>query len=174
MTPAHPAVNFFRILGKRLLQIEAILLVSTFLFILLIAVLQIVLRNFFDMGIIWADTFLRIAVLWLGMMGALFASRNNKHINMNLGLKYLSGKRLRYVKAIVHLFTALICFVVAWYGVNLVLMEYEDAGIAFASIPIWVSVSIIPIGFTIMALRYFSLFVLLIVDQPVDDQPAID
>lgn len=174
MPLSHSVLFFFKSLHAKLLQIEAILLVSTFLFILSIAVLQIVLRNFFDMGIIWADTFLRITVLWLGMMGALFASRNNNHINMNLGLKYLSGKSLRYVKAAVHLFTALICFIVAWYGVNLVLMEYEDAGIAFASIPIWVSVSIIPAGFLIMGLRYFSLFMLLIAEHQVDDQPAID
>lgn len=170
----HPAINFLKGLHEKLLQIETIFLVLTFLIILSIAVVQIILRNFFDTGIMWADTFLRITVLWIGMLGALFASRNNNHINMNLGLKYLSGNSLRYVKAIVHLFTALICFVVAWYGVNLVLMEYEDAGIAFASIPIWVTVSIIPVGFTIMGLRYLGLVILLITDQKVVDQPSIE
>jgi len=160
----YSAINFFKILHKKLLQIETVLLVSTFLIVLAIAVIQIVLRNFFDLGILWADTFLRITVLWLGMMGALFASRNNNHINMNLGLKYLSANSLRYVKTIVHFFTASICFIVAWYGVNLVTMEYEDAGIAFASIPIWFTVIIIPVGFTIMGLRYFSLAILLIAD----------
>ena len=170
----HPAINFFKALRKKLLQIESIILVSTFLIVLFIAVLQIILRNFFDQGILWADTFLRITVLWIGMMGALFASRNNHHINMNLGLKYLSGNLLRYVKATVHLFTALICFVVAWYGVNLFFMEFEGAGIAFGAIPIWFTVSIIPIGFTIMGLRYFSLVILLLTGQEVDDQPSID
>lgn len=166
----HPALLLFKTLHNKLLHLETIILVSTFLIILTIAVLQIVLRNFFDMGILWADTFLRIAVLWLGMMGALFASRDNNHINMNLGLKYLSGNSLRIVKVIIHLFTALICFVVAWYGVNLLLMEYEDAGNAFAAVPIWITVSIIPIGFTIMGLRYFSLAILLIADQSVNEE----
>ncbi len=167
-------INLLQNIRYRLLQIETILLVSTFLIVLSIAVLQIFLRNFFDSGILWADTFLRIAVLWIGIMGALFASRNNNHINMNLGLKYLSGNSLRFIKAFVHLFTALICFIVAWYGISLVLMEYEEASIAFASIPVWVSVIIIPLGFTIMGLRYFTLFILLISGHEVNDQPALD
>ncbi|MCW8930221.1 MAG: TRAP transporter small permease [Gammaproteobacteria bacterium] len=161
----QPTIKFIKLLHKKSLQIESFILVSMFLIILSIAVLQILLRNFFDSGILWADTFLRITVLWLGMMGALFASRDNHHINMNLGLKYLSGKTLRYVQAIIHLFTTTICIIVSWFGVNLVLMEYEEAGIAFASIPIWVTVSIIPIGFAIMGLRYLSLFILVIIDQ---------
>ncbi len=167
-------IIFLKKLRDSLLRFEAVLLVSTFLLILTIAVLQIFLRNFFDSGILWADTFLRIAVLWIGLMGAIFASRTNNHINMNLGLKYLTGNSLRFVKAIVHLFTCIICFIVAWYGISLVIMEYEYSGIAFASIPVWVSVSIIPLGFAIMGLRYFTLVILLIADQDVNDQPSLD
>ena len=124
------------------------------------------LRNFFDTGILWGDSFLRIAVLWLGMLGALIASRQNNHISINLGLRFLAKKSLRTVTMTVHIFTALICSLVAWYGYNFVLMEYEDAGIAFtlsfANVPNWLTVSIIPIAFTIMALRYFTLAVLLL------------
>lgn len=167
-------INLIKKLGKILLQLESIMLVSTFLIVLSIAVTQIFLRNFFDVGILWADTFLRIMVLWLGMMGALIASRNNNHINMNLGLKYLSAQGLRFVKAFVHLFTTIICFVVAWYGINLVQMEYEEAGIAFAYVPVWLTVSIIPIGFAIMGLRYFTLAILLMAGHNVNDQPSIE
>ncbi len=167
----HNSIVLIKNIHKRLLQLEAILLVSTFLLILSIAVLQIILRNFFDMGIVWADTFLRISVLWLGIMGALFASRNNNHININLGQKYLSAAILPYVKAVIHLFTAGICFLVAWYGINLVTMEYEEAGIAFSSIPVWFTVSIIPAGFTIMGLRYLSFSVLLLSGQDAQDHP---
>lgn len=166
------ATQFFNSLRLKLSQIESLLLVSTFIIVLFIAVAQIILRNFFDMGILWADTFLRITVLWIGMMGALIASRNNNHINMNLGLKYLSGNPLRYTKAIVHLFTAIICFIVAWYGVNLVTMEYEESGIAFAMIPIWITVSIIPISFSIMGLRYFSLMILLLAGHEFNDHKS--
>lgn len=166
-------IKLLHFLKLRLLQFETFLLVFTFLVILLIAVTQILLRNVFDMGIIWADTFLRISVLWLGMMGALVASRNNNHISMNLGQKYLSKKNLRFVKMIIYFFTASVCFVVTWYGINLVLMEYEEAGLAFSHVPIWLTVSIIPIAFMIIGLRYLTLSILLLSGHAVDDRPLI-
>ena len=158
---------------KKLLQLETFLLVAAFLIVLIIAVTQILLRNLFDTGIVWADTFLRISVLWLGMMGALVASRNNNHIAMNLGQKYLSDKNLIIVKVIIYFFTSLVCFIISLYGLNLVQMEYEEAGIAFANIPVWSTVSIIPIAFLIIALRYLSLSVLLLSGQPVNDNPVM-
>lgn len=167
-------INFLHFIRIRLLQFETILLVASFLFILIVAVTQIFLRNVFDTGIIWADTFLRISVLWLGMMGALVASRNNNHISMNLGQKYLSEKNLLRIKIIIYFFTACICLIVAWFGVNLVLMEYEEAGLAFSNIPIWLTVSIIPIGFCIIGLRYLTFFILLISGQSVNDRPVIE
>lgn len=157
---------------KKLLQLESFLLVSTFITTLLIAVIQIVLRNTLDTGIVWADTFLRISVLWLGMMGALVASRNNSHISMNLGQKYLSKKKLVIIKIIIYLFTAAVCFIVSWYGINLLQMEYEEGGLAFANVPIWCTVSIIPIAFMIIALRYLTLSLLLLSGQPVNDSPT--
>lgn len=167
-------INLLHLLRIRLLQCETFLLVSTFLIVLVIAVTQILLRNIFDMGIIWADTFLRISVLWLGMMGALMASRNNNHISMNLGQKFLSKKNLRIVKIIIYFFTASICFIITWFGINLVLMEYEEAGLAFSGIPIWLTVSIIPISFIIMGLRYLTLSILLFWGHSVNDQPEVE
>lgn len=167
-------INILHLLRIRLLQFESFLLVFTFLVVLVVAVTQIFLRNVFDMGIIWADTFLRISVLWLGMMGALVASRNNNHISMNLGQKYLSVKSLNFIKIIIYFFTAGVCFIVSWFGINLVLMEYEEAGLAFSIIPIWLTVSIIPIAFSIMGLRYLTFSMLLLSGQPVNDRPVVE
>ncbi|MCK5697384.1 MAG: TRAP transporter small permease subunit [Gammaproteobacteria bacterium] len=156
-----------------LLKIESLLLVALFLTMLIISVIQIILRNIFDMGIVWGDTFLRISVLWLGLMGALVASRNNNHISMNLGQKYLSDKNQNNVKIIIYFFTSGICFIISWFGGNLVLMEYEEAGLAFANIPIWITVLIIPIAFIIMGLRYLAFSLLLLLGQAIDDQSVI-
>jgi len=162
---------YLQTVQQKLWQIETFILVATFIVTLMVAITQISLRNFFDMGIVWADTFLRISVLWLGMMGALVASRKNSHISMNLGQKYLNKKNLRWVKTILHFFTAFICFIITWYGVNLVLMEYDEASIAFANVPVWLTMTIIPIAFLIMALRYLGLTILIAINYPVIDQP---
>ena len=42
---------------------------------ILLAASQIVLRNLFDSGLIWADPTLRIMVLWLSLLGAIAATR---------------------------------------------------------------------------------------------------
>ena len=158
---------------KYLHRLEDIMLVSLLMIILSIAVLQIILRNFFDSGIIWGDSFLSVSVLWLGMAGAVFASRNNSHISIDLGVRILSTKSKQIANAVVFLFTAFICAIVAWYGVNLVLIEYADRTMAFAQIPTWLTISIIPLGFAIMALRYFIAFVLIINKQkPESGLPA--
>lgn len=141
-------------LHRYLLKLEDVVLVATLLVTLFIAVLQITLRNFFDSGIIWGDSFLSISVLWIGMAGAIFASRDNRHISIDLGIKFLSEKNKLIAQSVVHLFTAFICFIVAWYGINLVILEYEEQTLAFANIPVWLTVAIIPLGFAIMAMRY--------------------
>ncbi len=38
---------------------------------------QILLRNLFDTGFAWADPVLRLLVLWVGLLGALAASRTD-------------------------------------------------------------------------------------------------
>ena len=40
------------------------------------------LRNFFSIGFAWGDGLTRLAVLWLGLLGALAASRDGRHITM--------------------------------------------------------------------------------------------
>ncbi len=141
-------------LHRYLLKLEDVVLVAALLVTLFIAVLQITLRNFFDSGIFWGDSFLSISVLWLGMAGAMFASRDDRHISIDLGIKFLSEKNKLIAQAVVYLFTAFICFIVAWYGVNLVLLEYQEQTLAFANIPVWLTVSIIPLGFATIAIRY--------------------
>ena len=148
-----------------LLKLEDFILIGMLLAAILIAVLQIFLRNVFDSGIVWGDVFLRIIVLWIGMFGAMYASRNDEHINIQLGIKYLSDKVKPYVQAIVYLFTAVICGIVAWYSYQFVLLEYEDASIAFANIPVWLTAVIIPFAFANIAIRYVISTVLLFTNK---------
>ena len=154
---------FLTRLRATLLKIEDWTLIGLLLIAIILAVLQIFLRNFFDSGIIWADAFLKIAVLWIGMFGAMYASRNDEHINIELGVKYLSEKLKPFVQAIVFLFTASICAIVAWYSVDFVILEYQDNTMAFAKVPVWITEAIIPFAFIIIALRYLISTVLLFI-----------
>lgn len=145
--------NLLRIYNA-LLATETFFLMFFLLTTILLASLQIILRNFFDYGIFWADSALRILVLWIGMLGAMFASRNKKHIRIDILSHYLPANLQKNVWRVTELITAIVCAIVAFYSIKFIQYEYEDGLIAFANVPVWLCETIIPVAFIIMALRY--------------------
>lgn len=138
-------------------RVEDGILVGMLLMMIGLAVLQIVLRNAFAAGIVWSEVLTRILVLWVGLVGAMVASRQDNHINIDILDRYLPESAKIGVGFIVQLFTAIICSVAAYFSLVFVQMEFVDGGIAFGAVPAWVCEAIIPIAFTVIALRYFIL-----------------
>ena len=138
-------------------RLEDSILVGLLLLMIVLSVLQIFLRNFFGGGIVWSEVLVRVLVLWVGLIGAMVASRQGNHINIDIMNRYLSGRTKVIVKFVVELFTALICIVVAYYSLEFVQSEFSYGGESFASIPTWLCESIIPLAFTVISLRYFLL-----------------
>ncbi|HMU88932.1 MAG TPA: TRAP transporter small permease, partial [Agitococcus sp.] len=135
-------------------RLEDSILVGLLLTMIGLAVSQIVLRNLFDTGITWADSLLRVLVLWIALIGALVATRQQQHINIDLISRFLPVSAKRFVSAIVALFSAAVCAMLAYYCFDFVKMEYEAPSMAFANVPTWWCESIMPIGFALMAIRF--------------------
>ena len=76
--------------AKRLHRAEDALLVLLLSAMIALASTQILLRNLFDSGFVWIDPLLRVLVLWLGLIGATVATRNNRHIRIDLLSKLFS------------------------------------------------------------------------------------
>lgn len=138
-------------------RIEDSILVGLLLLMIVMSVLQIVLRNFFSGGIVWSEVLVRVLVLWVGLVGAMVASRQGNHINIDIMDRYLSGRAKNVIKFVIELFTALICIVVAYYSLQFVRMEFTYGGESFANVPIWLCEAIIPFAFMVISLRYFLL-----------------
>ena len=134
---------------------EDALLVGLLLGMILLAVGQIVLRNLFGAGFIWGDPLVRILVLWIGLAGAMVASRSDNHISIDIVSRYLSPGMKRWTGVFTHAFTCLVCGTMAWHSQVFVLMEMADGLPAFAWVPAWVCESIIPLSFSVICLRYF-------------------
>lgn len=152
--------SYFKQVQAFLYRIENGILVVLLLSMLAMAVLQIVLRNLFESGIIWGDILVRILLLWVGLAGAMVASRRGNHINIDILSRYLPERAGSIVKSAVEFFTAAVCSVAAFYTLKFVKIEFEDGGMAFAQVPIWVCEAIIPIAFIVIALRYFMLSII--------------
>ena len=140
-----------------LYRIEDGILVAILGLMIGLAALQIVLRNFFGAGFIWGDMLVRVLVLWIGLVGAMVAARQNKHISIDLVARYLPGRFNLPVKALVELFVTVVCTLAAFYSYVFVRTEFYEGGAAFGHVPVWVCQAIIPVAFTVMALRYLMM-----------------
>src|SRR5512139_1753306 len=129
-----------------------IMLVTVMIFV---AGSQIILRNLFDTGFSWSDPLLRIMVLWVGLVGAMAATRERRHITVDLLSRYLPARSKLVSGIITDLASAIVCALLAWHSAHFVFEEYQGGAEAFASIPAWVCESIMPFGFAVMALRFF-------------------
>lgn len=130
-----------------------VLLLST---MITLAFTQIILRNFFDSGLSWISPALRLLVLWVGMVGAMIATREEHHICIDVLTRSVRlPERLKQtLQIIVELFTSLVTGIITYHAARMVIMDREEAGIAFADMPLWFCELIIPLAFGVIALRY--------------------
>ena len=119
------------------------------------AVNQIFLRNFFASGITWADPLLRILVLWVGLVGAMVATRQKNHIAIDALTRFLSAGQKLMASIFVDSFTAVISGIIAYHAYRFVMDEQQAGTFAFAKVPAWICELILPIAFALIAWRYF-------------------
>ena len=159
-TSTPPLNSWLKSLLHKLHFIEDSILAVLLLTMILLATSQIFLRNLFDSGIIWADPLLRVMVLWLGLLGALAATRENNHITIDLLTRFLSELMRDVAKSFTNLFSAVITSILAYQSMRFVFMEYEAQSEAFSGIPTWTMELILPVAFGLIALRFFIHFVI--------------
>jgi TRAP-type C4-dicarboxylate transport system permease small subunit len=135
-------------------RLEDTLLALLLLIMILIAGSQILLRNLFDSGFVWADPMLRVLVLWLGLLGAMVATRDDNHIRIDILSRYLSPRFKSAAQLVTSLFTSVVSAIIAYHAGRFVYMEWQDGSVLFAGVPAWACEIIIPIGFGMIALRY--------------------
>jgi TRAP-type C4-dicarboxylate transport system permease small subunit len=134
--------------------IESSLLVGMLAVMIAMAAYQVIARNFYDSGIIWGDSLVRVLVLWITLLGAMVASRNDEHIRMDLVSHFMTDIGQRLLRRAGSLFTCVICGIFTWYSLELVMLDFEDEIVAFAKVPAWACEAIMPLGGGVIALRY--------------------
>ena len=136
-------------------RLEDSVLVLLLLAMIILAGYDILARSLFGGGISWIPPLLRVMVLWIGLLGALLATRSREHISIDL-ISKLGGPLLnRVASTITRAFAAVVCGLVGWYSAQYVELAFEFQDIAFADIPAWPLQLIIPFSFGLMALRFF-------------------
>ena len=156
------ARGIIRVLGRldqagRML--ENFVLVAMLTSMILLAVGQIVLRELFDTGIIWIDELVKLMVLWLAMVGSIAASRDDRHIRIDVLSHILPKWAIKLTRVIVDLFAAAVCAVIAWQAWRYLQLEIEFEDVVLVDVPAWIVHSIIPAAFLLISYRFVILAV---------------
>lgn len=148
--------SFLTKAARTLARIEAGVLFLLFIGLVGLAFGQVILRNFFDTSIVWADVAVRVLVLWVTVFGAMVATRQHEHIRIDLVPKLLEGRARDSLRACYLIIASAVAFVVAYYSFEIVKLEWEYPATSFANVPTWLTRAILPFGFAVIGLRFLG------------------
>jgi TRAP-type C4-dicarboxylate transport system permease small subunit len=150
-------LNALKKLESVLVRVESALLVAFLTIMVALSFSQVVLRQAFSTGLLWADTFLRHLVLWVGFLGAALASADNKHFAWDTGVMFLTGKTKKAVVALSHLCACAITVILAQASWHFLLEEKASNTPLFTVgtlvVPAWWFSVILPVGFGLVGLH---------------------
>jgi TRAP-type C4-dicarboxylate transport system permease small subunit len=149
-------VDFFLFLGRLEEGVIALLLGS----LVILGSTQIVLRNFFHSGLLWADPLMRHTVLWLGCLGAAAATSEVRQIHIDVFTRLLPERARPARRMVVYTATAAAAFALGVAALRLVVDERAFGDVAFGGVPTWVLQTVLP--FSLFVISYRSLFNMLI------------
>jgi TRAP-type C4-dicarboxylate transport system permease small subunit len=133
---------------------ENVTLVALLLGMMLLAVGQIVAREVFNTGFVWADEAIKLIVLWLAMVGSIAAARENRHIRIDLLSHLLPYRAVAVTRVIVDLFAAAVSGTIAWHSWRYLQLEIEFEDTVLVDTPAWIMHIIVPVAFALISYRF--------------------
>ena len=149
--------NIINPIERGLALIETILLVTVLTFMIFLAFFQVILRDVFHSGILWADPLLRHLVLWLGFLGAAFAAAQGKHFAWEMP-KPTNKKLTGLFVSLSNFLGAIISFLLAGAAKQYEIEEKTFGHALFKigsfQFPSWASAEIIIVGFVLIGVHF--------------------
>ena len=149
-----PPSRSVKTLGSFYERLEEILLVSLVVLMVSLGFLQILFRNFISVGIVWIDSLVRHLVLWIALLGASIATRENRHIAIDVISGRLSPGHYSRIQGAVQLFSALVCLLLVYPAVRFVQNDYVAGKTLAFGIPLWLSQAVMPAMMLVMGVRF--------------------
>jgi TRAP-type C4-dicarboxylate transport system permease small subunit len=155
MTATAMPVGWLHRIDAGIARAERWALVAMVAVLVLLPLLQIVLRVVGMGGIPWGHELIRLLVMWLGFVGASLATRERRHICLDLLDRFLSPRGKAGFNLAVE---AIAIALLGWLArVALAFIGMVDSRSAILSIPDRLVYAIIPISLGIMAFRFVVL-----------------
>lgn len=129
--------------------------VGAFLLLGILPAVEIFLRSLFQLGVPGYNSYIFHLVLVIAFIGGMITSRENRHLAMTAGLAYSRGELKTGLQTIVAFVSVSVTTALAWSALVLVLIGFEP-GTTVGFIPVHVFAAAMPIGFAVMAIRFFA------------------
>ncbi len=147
-------LTLLRKVGSWYSHLEEMLLVLLVFGMVALGAIQIIVRNVLSMGIVWIDPVIRHLVLWVALLGASVATRDDRHITIEVLPARLSPAVRARIKAGLQLFSALVCLFLVRPAVRFILDDYQPGKELALGIPLWVSQAIMPFMWLVLGIRF--------------------
>jgi C4-dicarboxylate transporter DctQ subunit len=147
-------MSFLHYLDRVLAVIERATVVLLLTGLLVLGLLQVVLRNLFAGGLFGAEALLRHLVVWLGFLGASLATRERRHLSMNVLGQALPVWCQPWCTLLTDLAACFVCALLTQAAWRFVQYEHAAGTVLAFGLATWLAQSIMPLGFLLMTLRF--------------------
>jgi TRAP-type C4-dicarboxylate transport system permease small subunit len=172
-------IRLIRLIDRGLMIIETAGVIVSLGAMVLFAFLQVVLQHTRFGAPLDMQVVTRHLVIWVGMLGAALATADGKHISVEAVSKLVTPQGRRVIEGLVDAATVVVSLAlarIAW--AYIVMIERPEGTVLFHlghfRFMRWWSLTILPVGFGLIAFRYFRLLLeRIFVDEPVDSEAAL-
>ena len=137
---------------RALVRVEDLVASSALLVMVVLPLSEIVARRFFGRGIPGSGPIVQHPTLWVGFLGASIAARAGKLLAPATGT-FIKGVWRRAADILAAAYGACAAVVLASGGWQMAMIERESGTQIGAGIPAWITQLVLPVSFTLIALR---------------------
>jgi len=131
-------------------KVETFFLCVSLITMLFLAFLQVIMRDVFNAGIPWADSIVRLLVLWVGFIGAILATKLDQHLTLEVLTKYMPERARHLASVAVKIFAIAICWFLLQASLRFLADEMSTGEKFLHLFPSWYTLAIMPVTFALI------------------------
>jgi len=134
---------------------EDILALTVFFLLAFIPFFETISRLFGGSGVPASPVLVQHLTLWIGFVGAILATRQNRLLALSIKPLFTPDEGFIFGRWLAKNVSFIVMIMLTWGSIQLVLVEYQYPVNIAPNIPRWFVMSIMPLGFGLMAVQVF-------------------
>jgi TRAP-type C4-dicarboxylate transport system permease small subunit len=116
--------------------------------------LQIIFREFYDFSMSWSDEVSQFCMTWMVLLGLIWVTKNNQHLNTGLKLhKKLNERQICLIDSLLTLIVAVVTGVIAYHSAIFSLRQWDMESLSISWVKLGYIFVVLPIA--MLALCYY-------------------